>query len=88
MLKAVYERKFLKGIAKAEKRNKDLNKLKYVIELLVAEKQLPAKYRPHKLNGEFSGLWECHIEPDWLMVYRVVGEKLFLAHTGKHSDLF
>ncbi len=73
---------------KIKKRGKDMSKLKDVIKLLQEGNPLPAKYRNHKLQGEFKDYWECHIEPDWLLVYRKTDTELILFATGTHSDLF
>ena len=88
MLIPVYLRRFVKELQKAQKRGKDTEKLKEVIHLLMQNKPLPAKYRNHKLQGEFRDCWECHIEPDWLMIYKKTSTELILLRTGTHSDLF
>ncbi len=61
-----------------------------VVKLLIQETPLPTKYRDHNLTGEFKGFRECHIEPDWFLVYRIEKEvlTLVLSRTGTHSDLF
>ncbi|MDP2630998.1 MAG: type II toxin-antitoxin system YafQ family toxin [Candidatus Uhrbacteria bacterium] len=69
-------------------RGKDRKKLLDVARLLVNDGSLSTEYRPHKLHGEYAGLWECHIESDWLLIYDVTEEKVFLARTGTHADLF
>ncbi|OGB84529.1 damage-inducible protein [candidate division TM6 bacterium RIFCSPHIGHO2_12_FULL_32_22] len=88
MLNRVYQKKFIKDIERAKKRGKDINKLSTVIDILLEEKILHAKYKNHKLHGEYKGYWECHIEPNWLLVYKKVSKDLILARTGTHSDLF
>ena len=70
------------------KRNKDQAKLAKVLELLVSNKPLPAKYKDHKLIGNYQGSRELHIEPDWLLIYRINAGELILERTGTHSDLF
>lgn len=64
--------------------------LKYVIDKLQACEPLEEKYRDHALEGEYAGFRECHIQPDWLLVYKIVEERLILvlARTGTHSDVF
>ncbi|RHM55890.1 type II toxin-antitoxin system YafQ family toxin [Mitsuokella sp. AF33-22] len=64
--------------------------LKYVIDKLQACEPLEEKYRDHALGGEYAGFRECHIQPDWLLVYKIVEERLILvlARTGTHSDVF
>lgn len=59
-----------------------------ILESLVAGKPLPARYRDHALVGVYSGLRECHIKPDWLLIYRLVDDDVVLVRTGTHSDLF
>lgn len=70
MLEKVYQCQFIRDLKKSEKQDKDLSKLKVIIELLLQEQPLPQKNKNHKLHGEFVGHWECHIEPDWLLIYR------------------
>ncbi len=70
------------------KRNKNQAKLAEVLELLIINKSLPAKYKDHRLIGNYSGSRELHIEPDWLLIYRTTNEAVVLERTGTHSDLF
>nr|WP_226817353.1 type II toxin-antitoxin system YafQ family toxin [Advenella sp. FME57] len=79
---------FKRDVKRAEKRGKDLDKLRTLLLMLIEEKPLPEKYRDHPLKGQWSGYRDAHIEPDWLLIYRVVGEELQLTRTGTHSDLF
>jgi mRNA interferase YafQ len=79
---------FEKDVIKAQKRGKDLAKLKFVINELVNNKVLPTKYKDHKLTGNYIGFKECHIEPDWLLVYKIANNILYLVRTGTHADLF
>ena len=60
------------------------------MDLLEANGSLPPKYRPHKLSGNLHGIWECHIQPDWLLIYKIQNDSLILTltRTGTHSDLF
>ena len=62
--------------------------IKDVMEKLIEEKPLDPKHRNHKLKGDFVGYWECHVAPDWLLVYKKDGERIYFARTGIHSDLF
>jgi mRNA interferase YafQ len=80
--------RFKRDFRLAEKRGWKLEKLAQVINLLAADQPLPPHCRPHKLVGEYIGQWECHIEPDWLLIYDVDEESLFLIRTGSHADLF
>jgi len=79
---------FKRDIKRLKKRNKDFEKLKKIIMLLVDGEKLPAKYNDHKLKGILKDCRECHIEPDWLLIYRIEGSELCLVRTGSHSDLF
>jgi mRNA interferase YafQ len=88
MLEAIYLRQFEKEVEKAKKRGKDLQKLKSIIKLLVKEEPLPPKNRNHRLKGDYVGYWECHIEPDWLLVYKKTATEIIFTRTGTHSDLF
>jgi mRNA interferase YafQ len=69
-------------------RGVDLSKLKTVIEALVDQKPLDDRYRDHSLVGVWKGYRECHVNPDWLLIYRVTPDELQLVRTGSHSELF
>jgi mRNA interferase YafQ len=71
-----------------EKRNKDMTKLRAVLLLLLEQQDLPADYRDHPLRGDWRGFRDLHIEPDWLLIYRIEGDELQLARSGSHADLF
>lgn len=58
------------------------------MELLAEHGALPAGYHPHQLSGDWKGVWECHIEEDWLLIYEVTDTEVILIRTGSHSDLF
>lgn len=88
MLTPVRSAQFKRDVKRAEKRGKDLEKLKALLLLLLVGKDLPASYRDHALRGDWNGFRDAHIEPDWLLIYRVMGEELQLARTGTHADLF
>jgi len=70
------------------KRGKDMDKLKDIIKRLVDAKRLPPRNKDHQLKGTLKDCRECHIEPDWLLIYRIEGAELCLIRTGSHSDLF
>jgi mRNA interferase YafQ len=72
----------------AEKRGKDLAKLRELILLLVEEKPLPPHYKDHPLTGDWKHYRDSHIEPDWLLLYKVDRKDLYLVRTGTHADLF
>ena len=90
MLEIVLSNHFKKDLKMAKKRGYDLDLLNDVVERLARQEPLPKKNRDHSLTGDFIGFRECHIQPDWLLVYRVNDEELilFLTRTGTHSDLF
>jgi mRNA interferase YafQ len=88
MLTPVYTNQFEKDLKKMLRRGKDAEKLKAVISMLVDEIPLPQKYRDHVLLGNFKARRECHIEPDWLLMYRASEDKMIFERTGTHSDLF
>lgn len=73
---------------RAERRGKDMGKLRTVLSLLIEARSLPAAYGDHPLKGAWKGFRDLHIEPDWLLLYRVEGDELQLARTGSHADLF
>jgi mRNA interferase YafQ len=88
--KIEYTGKIKKDIKLAVKRNLNIALFKNVIELLEREGKLPAVYKPHVLKGNYKGFWECHKQPDWLLIWEQNDEiKLIsLTRTGTHSDLF
>ena len=71
-----------------QKRGYDMAKLRQVLENLAGDEPHAEKYQDHPLRGIFSGARDCHVEPDWLLIYAIVGEELRLLRTGTHSDLF
>ena len=79
---------FKKDIKKQQKRGKDLSKIKVLIELLLSGAALPAKCRDHSLTGNWVGHRDCHVEPDWILIYKISEDELRLERTGGHSDLF
>ena len=92
MLKPEFTGQFKRDYKLAVRRGFDAQQLQTVVELLCQERPLPASYRDHRLTNSrnYVGMRECHIEPDWLLVYQVVEETLILRliRTGTHSDLF
>ena len=86
----LFTTKFKKDVKLVQKQGKDLDKLFYVVELLSNGEKLDARYRDHELTGNYVGFRECHIEPDWLLVYEKFEDVLVLSmyRTGTHSDLF
>ena len=90
MLRIVPSNKFKKDLKVAVKRGYDIKLLENVVNRLANEETLEPKYKDHTLSGDYSGFRECHITPDWLLVYQVINDELvlFLSRTGTHSDLF
>ena len=88
MLIPVHHTRFDGEVEKAKKRGWDISKLKKIMEHLTQEKPLAPKHRNHRLKGDFVGHWECHIEPDWLLIYKKTSTHIYFARTGTHSDLF
>ena len=82
--------RFKKQFRLCMKRGLDMELINEAMRLLAANGSLPAKYRPHKLSGKLQGVWECHIEPDWLMTWEQNDTELTLLflQTGTHADLF
>ena len=82
--------KFKKSYKKMQKRGLEKEKLKYIVEKLRAGEKLERKYKDHILKGEYKGYHECHIQPDWLLIYKIQDDVLILTliDTGTHSDLF
>jgi len=80
--------RFKRDFKRVLKRGLDPTKLEKVLEALVNSVPLPRHNRPHRLVGDYLGYWECHIEPDWLLIYDVTDEYIELAATGSHADLF
>lgn len=90
MLKIVSSNRFRKDLKTAEKRGYDFSLLRQVVNTLAAQEPLPPQNRDHALTGDYSGYRECHIAPDWLLIYQVNDDalELLLMRTGTHSDLF
>ena len=80
--------KFRRDYKRQKLRGKVIGKLDRVVVLLVRDGMLDRTYQPHKLSGEYEGLWECHIEPDWLLIFNVTDDAVILFRTGTHADLF
>jgi mRNA interferase YafQ len=82
--------KFQKDLKRIQKRGYDISLLTNVLKLLAQGEPLPAKYKDHTLTGNYKGCRECHITPDWLLIYEISEKEviLYLTRTGTHSDLF
>lgn len=90
MLKIVASNRFRKDLKTAARRGLDLAKLNAVVDALAAGQTLPPQNRDHELTGNYRSFRECHIAPDWLLIYRIEKDDLllFLFRTGTHADLF
>ena len=89
-LKVKYSTRFKKGLKLAVKRGLDISLLEKIVEKLKAKIPLEAKYKDHPLSGNYKGYRECHIQPDWLLIYLIENDilTLTLIDTGTHADLF
>ncbi|MHA1796420.1 MAG: type II toxin-antitoxin system YafQ family toxin [Promethearchaeota archaeon] len=83
-----YTTQFKKDYKKVKKQNKDLSKLRVVIGKLVDQQILEPKYKDHQLTGNWKGHRDCHIEPNWILIYQLTDNVLILERTGNHSELF
>lgn len=90
MLEIVLSNQFKKDLKLAQKRGCKIERLRDVVNALACGQKLDTKYRDHGLTGNYNGFRECHVEPDWLLIYRIDQDvlELFLFRTGTHSDLF
>ena len=88
--KIVATKRFEKDVKRCKKRNLPMDKRKKVILLLEEFGKLPSEYKPHKLSGQYAGSWECHIMPDWLLIWKQDDDELVLVmtNTASHSDVF
>ncbi len=88
MLKVNASGKFKKDLKACVKRGYDLQMLEEVVDILRIPDKLPKKNKDHYLTGNYKGRKECHISPDWLLIYEIFEDELYLDRTGTHSDLF
>jgi len=90
MFQLVYTNRFRKDVKLLKKRGFDIDLLKSTIVQLEETGTLPVKNRPHKLSGYYSGFWEAHLNPDWLILWKVFPDdkEVWLTRTGTHADLF
>ncbi len=79
---------FKRDVKLAQKRGKDMIKLRDLIRMPAGETPLPARYKDHPLSGDWKHHRDCHIEPDWLLLYKTDDTDLYLVRTGTHADLF
>jgi len=84
----IYTRQFDRDVKRVQKRGKNIEKLKIIVRSLLAEEQLDPIHRDHRLIGKWKGRRECHIESDWLLIYKTEVDRIVFERTGSHSDLF
>jgi len=83
-----YTTQFKKDYKKIQKQSKDIEKLKLLIEIILSETTLQEHFKDHNLTGKWKNYRECHIAPDWLLIYKKTADTLILVRTGSHSELF
>jgi len=88
MLRPVYSKRFERDLKRAIKRGKDSTKLKDIVKKLINQEKLDENYKNHPLKGSYKGCYDCHIEPDWILIYRIEEDIIQFIRTGSHSDLF
>ncbi len=88
MLKLNLTSQFKRDLKLCKKRNYDINLLNAIVDTLRIPAALPLKNKDHVLKGNYVGRRECHISPDWLLIYRIDGDEIYLDRTGTHADLF
>ena len=79
---------FKRDVKLCKKRNKNMSKLRKLMQLLIEEKELPPEYGDHPLKGNWKHHRDSHMEPDWLLIYKIDGTELYFVRTGTHADLF
>lgn len=88
-MKSIFQTsQFKKDIKRIKKQDKNLDKLGDVLRILAEDGALEERHRDHGLTGKWSGSRDCHIEPDWILIYRTDVDSVFLGRSGSHSDLF
>lgn len=87
-MQLTFTSQFKKDTKKAKKQHKDLNTVLEIAEVIITGQTIPVKYKDHQLNGDYVGHRELHIEPDWLLIYKLSHDELRLVRLGSHSELF
>ncbi|NUO82663.1 type II toxin-antitoxin system YafQ family toxin [candidate division KSB1 bacterium] len=87
-MRIIYTNQFKRDYKRVQNQNKDVEKLKLVIDRLAGKKKLDPRYRDHPLSGNWKGFRDCHIESDWVLIYKATEDALVLERTGSHSELF
>lgn len=88
MRRPVYSGQFKRDVKAAEKRGKNMARLRALMEFLIQEQPLPAACLDHPLKGNWRTFRDAHIEPDWLLIYKIDGDTVRFERTGRHTDLF
>lgn len=88
MLNPIQGTQFKRDVKLSKKRNKDMSKLRKLMLLLIEEKPLPPEYKDHSLKSNWKHHRDSHIEPDWLLIYKVDGNDVYFVRTGSHADIF
>ena len=87
-MKIVYTSQFKKDFKRAERQKRDLNKLRSAVDALFTGESLDQSFRDHPLVSNWKGYRECHLAPDWLLIYKLTSDELILVRLGSHSELF
>lgn len=88
MLIAKPTKRYLRDLRRLRENGYDTTELKRLVEMLLREQPLPSRYKDHELTGDLHKWRDAHVEDDWVLVYRVIGQRLLLARTGEHEHVF
>ncbi len=88
MLNPIQGGQFKRDVKLSKKRNKDMDKLRELMRFLIEEKSLPPEYKDHPLKGNWAHHRDSHMEPDWILIYKIDGNDLYFVRTGTHADIF
>lgn len=88
MRNSIQGTQFKRDVKLTIKRGKDISKLKTLVTLLIEDKPTPPEYKDHPLKGNWTHHRDSHIEPDWLLIYKIDGDDLYFVRTGTHADIF
>ena len=88
MLNQIQGGQFKRDVKLSKKRNKDMDKLRELMRFLIEEKSLPPEYKDHPLKGNWAHHRDSHMEPDWILIYKIDGNDLYFVRTGTHADIF
>jgi mRNA interferase YafQ len=87
MAEIVYSRRFRKDVKLCRKQGKDMGKLREIFDIMLSGQSIPPRYKDHALVGKWKGFRDVHLEPDWVLVYCMEKDTIYLSATGSHSDL-